>query len=107
MGAAGDRHLPGAGTATTYDRLYAYLQDDITRKRPSVDLVLDLLCDSEIERWQARRLLTEGSALLRAGLVETLDDPYSPSGSTGLAQFLGLDPRIRGFVLGDSGWIPA
>ena len=30
-----------------YDRLYAYLQDDITRKRPSVDLVLELLCDSE------------------------------------------------------------
>jgi hypothetical protein len=84
-----------------YDRLYAYLQDDITRQRPSVDLVLDLLCDSEIERWQARRLLTEGSALIRAGLVETLDDPYSPSGSTGLARFLGLDPGIRGFVLGE------
>ena len=84
-----------------YDRLYAYLQDDITRQRPSVDLVLDLLCDSEIERWQARRLLTEGSALIRAGLLETMDDPYSPSGSTGLARFLGLDPGIRGFVLGE------
>ncbi len=30
-----------------YDRLYGYLQDDITRKRPSVDLVLELLCDTE------------------------------------------------------------
>ena len=29
-----------------YDTLYAYLQDDVTRKRPSVDLVLDLLCTS-------------------------------------------------------------
>jgi hypothetical protein len=87
-----------------YDRLYAYLQDDITRKRPSVDLVLDLLCDGEIERWQAQRLLTEGSTLIRAGLLETLDDPYSPSGSTGLARFLRLDPRIRGFVLGDN-WV--
>jgi hypothetical protein len=87
-----------------YDRLYAYLQDDITRKRPSVDLVLDLLCDSEIERWQAQRLLAEGSSLIRAGLLETLDDPYSPSGSTGLARFLRLDPRIRGFVLGDN-WV--
>jgi ATPase family associated with various cellular activities (AAA) len=85
-----------------YDRLYAYLQDDITRKRPSVDLVLDLLCDSEIERWQAQRLLAEGSSLIRAGLLETLDDPYSPSGSTGLARFLRLDPQIRGFVLGDN-----
>jgi hypothetical protein len=85
-----------------YDRLYAYLQDDITRKRPSADLVLDLLCDSEIERWQAQRLLAEGSTLIRTGLLETLDDPYSPSGSTGLARFLRLDPRIRGFVLGDN-----
>ena len=37
-----------------YDTLYAYLQDDITRKRPSVDLVLDVLCASEAERWRAR-----------------------------------------------------
>ena len=27
-----------------YERLYAYLQDDVTRKRPSVDLVFNLLC---------------------------------------------------------------
>ena len=29
-----------------YERLYAYLQDDVTRKQPSVDLVLNLLCPS-------------------------------------------------------------
>src|SRR5262245_2591441 len=27
-----------------YERLYAYLQDDVTRKRPSIDLTLNLLC---------------------------------------------------------------
>ena len=37
-----------------YDTLYAYLQQDITRKKPSADLVLDLACRSERERWQAR-----------------------------------------------------
>ena len=26
-----------------YEKLYAYLQDDITRKKPSVDLILSLL----------------------------------------------------------------
>ena len=26
-----------------YERLYAYLQDDVTRKRPSIDLTLNLL----------------------------------------------------------------
>ena len=29
-----------------YDKFYAYLQDDITRKRPSVDLILDLACET-------------------------------------------------------------
>ena len=28
-----------------YERLFGYLQDDITKKRPSVDLALNLLCD--------------------------------------------------------------
>jgi hypothetical protein len=28
-----------------YERLYGYLQDDVTRKQPSVNLILDLLCE--------------------------------------------------------------
>src|SRR5262249_49648243 len=27
-----------------YEKLYAFLQDDVTRKRPSIDLALSLLC---------------------------------------------------------------
>ncbi|MEU1668408.1 AAA family ATPase [Streptomyces sparsogenes] len=83
-----------------YDRLYAYLQDDITRKRPSVDLVLELLYPGERERWAARHLFTEAAPLLRYGILRTVDDPQSPSGSTGLARFLALDPRICQFLLG-------
>jgi winged helix domain-containing protein/ATPase family protein associated with various cellular activities (AAA) len=83
-----------------YDRLYAYLQDDITRKRPSVDLVLELLCDTEVERWGARGLLSDSASLLRAGLLRKVTDPNSPSGSSGLAQLLELDPRICQFLLG-------
>jgi AAA+ superfamily predicted ATPase len=86
-----------------YDRLYAYLQDDITRKRPSVDLVLELLCRTEAQRWAARRSFADTGPLLRAGIVRQADDPQSPSGSTGLAQFLALDPRICQFLLGVNG----
>ena len=82
------------------DRLYAYLQDDITRKRPSVDLILELLCDTEAQRWSARKLLGDGATLLRAGLIRKVDDPHSPSGSSGLAQFLKLDARIGDFLWG-------
>ncbi|MEV0293901.1 ATP-binding protein [Nocardia sp. NPDC050710] len=83
-----------------YDRLYAYLQDDITRKRPSVDLIVELLCASEPERWRARICFTEAAPLLRAGILRQIDDPGSPSGSSGLAQFLALDPQICQFLLG-------
>jgi hypothetical protein len=37
-----------------YEQLYAYLQDDVTKKRPSVDLVLNLLCPSFESKLAAR-----------------------------------------------------
>src|SRR5262245_58530942 len=33
-----------------YERLFAYLQDDVTKKRPTVDLLLELLCESLPQR---------------------------------------------------------
>ena len=86
-----------------YDRIYAYLQDDITRRRPSVDLVLDLLYPTEQQRWRAQSRLSGAAPLLRHGILRTVEDPQSPSGSSGLAQFLALDPRICQFLLGDTG----
>jgi AAA+ superfamily predicted ATPase len=85
-----------------YDTLYAYIQDDITRKKPSIDLVLDLLCDSAASRWQARTVFSDHAPLLRAGLLHRSDDPQSPSGSSGLAQFLQLDQRILNYILGNN-----
>jgi AAA+ superfamily predicted ATPase len=84
-----------------YDTLYAYLQQDITRKRPSADLVLDLACTSGRERWQARPTLSDHGALFRAEILETMDDPRSPSGSSGLARFIKLNDRILRFLLGN------
>ncbi len=84
----------------SYDRVYAYLQDDITRKRPSVDLVLDLLARDEAERWRARAFFGPQAPLIHAGLLQPVEDPQSPAGSSGLARFLRLDPRILHFLLG-------
>ncbi|MFG1643362.1 ATP-binding protein [Amycolatopsis sp. NPDC049252] len=83
-----------------YDRVYAYLQDDITRRRPSVDLILTLLCDTEPRRWAATGLFTPAAPLLRHGILHPVDDPQSPSGSSDLARFLVLDRHIRQFLLG-------
>ncbi|MEU1390959.1 MULTISPECIES: ATP-binding protein [unclassified Nonomuraea] len=83
-----------------YDRLYAFLQDDITRRRPSVDLILHLLCPSEHRGWAARSCFSENAPLLRSGILQTVADPASPSGSSGLAQFMKVDPRICHFLMG-------
>ena len=83
-----------------YDTLYAYLQDDVTRKRPSIDLILDLLCTSEAERWRARTtVFSDQAPLFRHGLLHKVEDPRSPSGSSGLAQFLQLDQRLLDYLL--------
>jgi hypothetical protein len=58
-----------------YETLYAYLQDDVTRKRPSVDLSLNLLCRTEREKLFARRLLGPGAPLLHYQLLRLEDEP--------------------------------
>jgi AAA+ superfamily predicted ATPase len=83
-----------------YDKLYAYLQDDIARKRPSISLVSDLLCTDEEEKWNARAYFSPHAPLFRNKLLEEADDPYSPSGSSGLARFLKVTPRLLDFILG-------
>lgn len=83
-----------------YDKLYAYLQNDITRMKPSVDLILDLLCESQADRWKARPIFSDHGPLFQAKVLHQVDDPQNPSGSSGLAQFLRLDPRMLDYVLG-------
>jgi AAA+ superfamily predicted ATPase len=52
-----------------YERLFAYLQDDVTKKRPSVDLVLNLLTHSFEEKLKLRQLFTDNEKLLKSRLL--------------------------------------
>jgi SpoVK/Ycf46/Vps4 family AAA+-type ATPase len=83
-----------------YDRIYAYLQDDITRKRATVDLVLQLLCADETDRWYLHSMFNEDSVMLHAELLHRIEDIYNPSGCSNLGHFLKLDEGILSFVLG-------
>lgn len=85
-----------------YDKLYVYLQDDITRKKPSAELVLALLSYTEEERWKARSALSEYGPLFRSGLLQATDDPQSPSGSSGLGRLLKINERILNYLLGNN-----
>ncbi|MGH2600833.1 MAG: ATP-binding protein, partial [Dehalococcoidia bacterium] len=75
-----------------YETIYAYLQDDVTRRRPAVGLVLSLLC-SEEEGWSARRRFAPDAPLLARGLLRVAEEqPF-------LSRTLRVDDRVLDFLL--------
>ena len=57
-----------------YERLYAYLQDDVSRKRPTVNLALDLLCEPGVARLKTLERFGENGRLLQHALIERVSD---------------------------------
>ena len=82
-----------------YERFYGYLHDDVTKRRPSVDLILNLLCRSLEEKLQMRSRFELSSPLIDFGLLQLFDDPAQPN-PTMLARYLRLDGRIVQYLLG-------
>ncbi|PSQ19179.1 AAA family ATPase [Halobacteriales archaeon QS_8_69_26] len=78
-----------------YEKVYAYLQDDITKKRPTAGLILRVLADDERERLRARSLFSRSSPLVENALVrlEGADDPL-------LSRVVTADQRVAEFLLG-------
>jgi SpoVK/Ycf46/Vps4 family AAA+-type ATPase len=82
-----------------YERIYAYLQDDLSRRKPSVDLVLRLLCESPEERLQARGFFSPQSVLFRSQILR-----YQETAEQHLpARTMKLDDPIAAFLLGTGG----
>ena len=79
-----------------YERIYAYLQDDVTRKRPGIDLIANLLCASVDGRVALLARFDSGSPLMRSGVLELRTPPGPPLGASPLA----LDALWRNFLLG-------
>ncbi|MGH2562179.1 MAG: AAA family ATPase [Thermomicrobiales bacterium] len=75
-----------------YERLYAYIQDDVTRKRPTVDLALRLFAPDLGSRLTVRASFAAESPLLRHRLVEIFEEGqrHAPL----LARVLKVDDRI-------------
>jgi AAA+ superfamily predicted ATPase len=83
-----------------YAKLYAYLQDDITRQRPTVRLLLDVLCRSFTEEVAARTYFSPQAALFRYQLLHC--ETTLEKATSFLAQPLKIDERIVQFLLGSS-----
>jgi hypothetical protein len=84
-----------------YERLFAYLQDDVTRKRPTVELALNLLCSTAEQKLDRRGHLEPSGLLLRHGLLQVIADP-SQTAPPFLAHYLKLDNQVLRFLLGQT-----
>lgn len=82
-----------------YERLYAYLQDDVTRKRPSVDLALNLLCPSAEAKLAQRGCFAPDAPLIRHDLLHLIPDPNQVQPPL-LAHYFKLDEQIVRLLLG-------
>lgn len=82
-----------------YERLYGYLQDDVTRKRPTVNLVLDLLAEPGPSRLTRLAHFAEDAVLFKYRLLER-DSESGFDGGPLLSQPLRVDQAIVAWLLG-------
>jgi hypothetical protein len=85
-----------------YERLYAYLQDHMAKKRPTIDLALNLLCPSVADKLERRVHFAPDAPLLRHGLLHLLPDLQQTQPPL-LAYSVKLDEQIVRFLLGQDG----
>ncbi|MFE4537998.1 AAA family ATPase [Streptomyces scopuliridis] len=76
-----------------FERLYGYLNDDLTRRRPTVGLTLELcgLAGAAAARFR----LAPGAPLIEGGLVEVTEPERPP-----LSRVLVVPDRVTGHLLG-------
>jgi hypothetical protein len=78
-----------------FEKLYGYLHDDVTRRRASVGLAIELAGRTPFDA-DARRRLAGSSPLVRHGLV-VVEDPDRPF----LTRALRVPDRVTAHLLGD------
>ncbi|PYP89316.1 MAG: ATP-binding protein [Blastocatellia bacterium AA13] len=88
-----------------YEKLYAYLHDDVTQKKPSIDLALSLTTSSPQEKLTGRSIFGPRAPLAKYRLIHVNDG--STEGAPLLAPLLSrsfkIDDRIAELLLGTAG----
>jgi hypothetical protein len=79
-------------------KLYAYLQNDLTKKQLSVELLLELFCASVEEKLEAREYFSPSAPLLGNRLISLVGDGADANPPL-LSKFVKLDERIVAFLL--------
>lgn len=82
-----------------YERLYAYLQDDVTKKKPSVDLVLNLLSPSFQVKLTKRHYFAANARLRKYHILHLFDEPSLPKPPL-LGKYLKVAERVVDYLHG-------
>ncbi|MCH8988027.1 MAG: ATP-binding protein [Chloroflexi bacterium] len=81
-----------------YGRLFGYLNDDVTRRSPTVDLALQMFCEDSGQWEEARRSFAPDAALQRYRVIHlrpALDQSRNPM----LSREMVLDDAVVSFLL--------
>lgn len=81
-----------------YGLIFAYLQDDATKKSPTIDLILQLLCDSIGSRIKAREYFSVENPLVAHELIHLQDNQLAFPVSL-LSRYIWIDERIASYLL--------
>ena len=87
---------------TKYERLYAYLHNDATKKQPSVDQILKILnwlCNTNEEKLYARQYFDASAPLFKNQILQFIESPEEEKKSL-LSRFIKVDDRIINYILG-------
>jgi len=82
---------------TKYERIYAYVQDDLNRKFPTVSLILSLLPKNSEEKLQILPYFSSHSPLRIFRLIKFVDPG---NGTSFLHQPINIEDSVRDFIFG-------
>lgn len=85
-----------------YERLYAYMQDDVRCRRPTIDLALNLLCVDAASKLAYRSRFAPAAPLIKHQLLHLECDSHYPP-PTFLSRSLRLDEQVVHFLLHQPG----
>ncbi|MEV6304508.1 ATP-binding protein [Actinoplanes sp. NPDC051861] len=86
-----------------YERLYGYLQDDVSRRRPTAGLILELISESAGDRIHRRALFGPDRPLLRHRLLRLVAEDRVPAPPL-LSHVAVLDEQIAELLLAPGGF---
>jgi ATP-dependent 26S proteasome regulatory subunit len=87
-----------------YEKVYAYANDDITKRWPTIGLTLEVLCDDQAGRLAQRPLFYADAPLVRHNLIVTGEQ--GPAGQALPIRQLSLDAHVAEVLLGYVGLDP-